>query len=50
MIPGPLGAKPVDGAYWTLFVEWMFYFFVAALLIKPNKKNNEHVVNIMDDN
>lgn len=38
MIPGPLGAKPVDGAYWTLFVEWIFYFFVAALLIKPNKK------------
>ena len=38
MIPGPLGAKPVDGAYWTLFVEWMFYFFVSALLIKPNKK------------
>ena len=44
MIPGPVGAKPVDGAYWTLFVEWIFYFIVATLLIKPNKRISRYVL------
>ena len=38
MIPDPLKAKPVDGAYWTLFVEWIYYFLIAMLLIRPSAK------------
>lgn len=31
MAPKLLGEKPVDGAYWTLAVEWVFYLGMALL-------------------
>ena len=32
MAPKLLGEKPVDGVYWTLPVEWVFYLGMAALI------------------
>lgn len=32
MLPGPLGVPPVDGVYWTLFYEIVFYAGVFMLL------------------
>lgn len=32
MIPSAFGIKAVDGVYWTLKVEWFFYFAVAFML------------------
>ena len=31
MAPKLFGEKPVDGAYWTLAVEWVFYLGMALL-------------------
>lgn len=38
MLPGLLGAKPVDGVYWTLQYEIIFYAFTVFLLFIPKLK------------
>lgn len=37
MIPQLLGVPYVDGVYWTLQVEWVFYFVTAVTILFPNK-------------
>ena len=37
MIPSLLGAKSVDGAYWTLQVEWTFYFVIVFAMFISNQ-------------
>lgn len=32
MFPSQLGGRMIDGVYWTLRVEWIFYALVAAML------------------
>lgn len=38
MMPSLFGVESVDGAYWTLRVEWFFYFLIAASLLVPHAK------------
>ena len=38
MVPGILGAKSVDGVYWTLQYEIIFYIITAVLLLIKNTK------------
>lgn len=33
MIPDAFNEKPIDGVYWTLFIELKFYFLIIILLI-----------------
>ncbi|HDQ5286795.1 TPA: acyltransferase, partial [Raoultella ornithinolytica] len=35
MLPLFLGGKPLLGVYWTLHVEWVFYFLLALFLFVP---------------
>lgn len=37
MFPGYLGARTVDGVYWTLPVEILFYFWIMVLMIGRKK-------------
>lgn len=36
MVPRIFGIDPVEGAYWSLLVEILFYAYVGILLIGPN--------------
>ncbi len=38
MFPAYLGAKAVDGVYWTLPVEIIFYFWIAVILCLTKKR------------
>lgn len=38
MFPGLLGAESVDGAYWTLAVEMLFYIITAIITLLPGIK------------
>jgi peptidoglycan/LPS O-acetylase OafA/YrhL len=33
MLPGLLGARAIDGVYWTLEKELIFYFFIALIIL-----------------
>lgn len=33
MVSGYLGVKPIDGVYWTLLIEVVFYFLIFLLLL-----------------
>lgn len=35
LMPQVFGAKYIDGAYWTLRIEFMFYIFIAFLMYLP---------------
>lgn len=39
MFPEPLGAKLVDGVYWTLKIEMQFYAYVFCILLLGQWKN-----------
>ena len=39
MMPSYFGAKPIDGVYWTLGIEIIFYVLVAVT--KTSKKQND---------
>lgn len=39
MLNGFLGIDYVDGAYWTLGVEWIFYIFIFFIIILKKQKN-----------
>lgn len=41
MIPSRLGAKPVDGAYWSLFPELLFYAFILVVYQLRQLRNIE---------
>lgn len=38
MVPSLFGVPPVDGAYWTLEYEWLFYITVFALIVFKRDK------------
>ena len=38
MVPSLLGARSVDGAYWTLQMEWTFYIVSAIVMFFSSKK------------
>lgn len=42
MVPRLLGLKPVDGVYWTLAVEWVFYL-AMAVLVAAGLARREHL-------
>lgn len=43
MLPGYLGHEPLNQVYWTLGVEWKFYFIVAVLLATPLRSRMEDI-------
>lgn len=43
MLPGYLGHDPLNQVYWTLGVEWKFYFIVAVLLATPLRSRMEDI-------
>lgn len=45
MLPGLLKAQPVDGVYWTLQYEIIFYFVIAALLFLNKPQWNKYIFN-----
>ena len=38
MVPALIGAKSVDGAYWTLQMEWTFYIVITILMFFSSNK------------
>lgn len=43
MLPGYLGHEPLNPVFWTLGVEWKFYFIIAMLLATPLRSHMEHI-------
>lgn len=44
MVPSPLGAPPIDGVYWTLLYELLFYAMVFAILWVGLGKYLDHIM------
>lgn len=44
MIPSLLGVRYVDGAYWTMQVEWVFYLIIACLFLFSNQENKKKIL------
>lgn len=41
MVPSYFGAKPIDGVYWTLGIEIIFYVLVAVIITSKKQNNIE---------
>lgn len=44
MLSGFLGIEPIDGVYWSLFVEIRFYALVAAVLVVRRIQHSEFYI------
>ncbi|GLX78381.1 acyltransferase [Thalassotalea insulae] len=44
MVNEALNYKPIDGAYWTLYIELKFYLFILALLLLGWLKHFQHII------
>ncbi|MCP4323700.1 MAG: acyltransferase [Alteromonadales bacterium] len=44
MVNEAMNIKPIDGAYWTLYIELKFYFFMLAILSLGLMKHFQHIV------
>lgn len=44
MFPGYLGAEAVDGVYWTLPLEIIFYFWIMVFMIGKRKRQAENLL------